>query len=132
MSAICLKKETGFALLYEQTCQFKNTCSRKRGKFRGCVCRDVFFVDCYSYPRSIVTDHVRNSATCFRCFLSNTLFKHQHLKSCVFVSFCPCEISDDLDEFALGRNSASKSVIVFLEFLNLSDSNRFETIQSDR
>ena len=93
------------------------------------------FVETFSLlivARSIVTDHVRNSATCFRCFLSNTFFKHQHLKSCVFVSFCPCEISDDFDEFALGRNSASKSVIVFLEFLNLSDSNRFQTIQSDR
>lgn len=24
-----------------QTCQCKNTCSGKTGKFRGCVCRDV-------------------------------------------------------------------------------------------
>lgn len=26
---------------FEQTCQCKNTCSRKSGKFRGCVCRDA-------------------------------------------------------------------------------------------
>ena len=77
----------------------------------------------------------KNKDANFRRITRNKL-KLTDLKYCVFVFLCLRNFSRFWWVFYLsiapGWNSASKSVIVFLEFLNLSDSKCFQTIQSDK